>query len=116
MASSPTPQPTRIKAPHGARTFEITWSDGTVSIIDHRVLRGYCPCATCQGHGGTITYHPGGDLELVSISRVGSYALELGWGDGHSSGIYSFEYLRDLSSRIAEQGLDALLSEAPGTS
>lgn len=107
------PHPIRIKAPHGAQVMEIAWSDEVSSVIDHRVLRGYCPCATCQGHSGTITYRPGNNLDLVSISRVGTYAIGLRWGDGHDSGIYSYEYLRRLGKTIAEVGLSALLAEDP---
>lgn len=94
------PRIARIKAPKGARVFEITWSDGLVAKIPHELLRGYCPCAGCQGHSGEIRFVPGGDLELESIGTVGNYALELVWGDRHSSGVYSFRYLRLLSEKV----------------
>lgn len=100
--------PKLIKAPHGARVFEVTWSDGAKSVLPHEVLRGYCPCATCQGHSGTIKYVPGGNLELRTIERVGNYALSLGWGDAHDSGIYTFEYLRKLAARVEAEGVEAL--------
>lgn len=38
----------------------------------------------------------GGDLELREIERVGNYALGLTWGDGHSTGIYTWRHLRAL--------------------
>jgi DUF971 family protein len=100
--------PKLIKAPHGALVFSITWSDGTQSDLPHAVLRGYCPCATCQGHSGTVKYIPGGNLELVTIKRVGNYALGLGWGDGHDSGIYAYDYLYDLGERVKNEGVEAL--------
>jgi DUF971 family protein len=100
--------PKRIKAPHGATIFEIEWSSGERSVLPHEILRGYCPCATCQGHSGTIEYVPGGNLELRTIERVGNYALSLGWGDGHDSGIYTFEYLKKLGERLEAEGMDAL--------
>ena len=96
MATDPKTTPTLLKAPHGARVMEITWADGHKSVLPHEVLRGYCPCATCQGHGGTIHFVPGGNLELREIDEVGLYALQLTWGDRHSSGIYAFRYLRAL--------------------
>jgi DUF971 family protein len=91
--------PTHIKAPHGARHTEITWADGTRCVYPNDVLRGFCPCATCQGHGGTIEFIEGGDASLRDLEQVGHYALKLAWGDGHDTGIYTFSYLRDLAER-----------------
>jgi len=90
------PRPVRIKAPHGAREMQVEWSDGHKSVYPHDVLRGLCPCASCQGHSGEVKYRSGGNLELRGISQVGNYAVSLEWGDGHSSGIYNFRYLRGL--------------------
>ena len=94
--------PTGVKAPHGARVMTITWADGHVSALPHDILRGYCPCAHCQGHGGTIKRVPpptsAGDayLDVREIERVGNYALSFTWGDAHATGIYTFKYLRAL--------------------
>lgn len=88
--------PTELRAPRGARVLEIDWADGFQGRIPHRVLRGFCPCAECQGHDGPIAFQDGGDLELQDIAEVGQYALSLAWGDGHRTGIYSFRYLREL--------------------
>ncbi len=103
------PRPIHIKAPHGARTFEITWADGVRHSIPHEVLRGYCPCATCQGHGAAIRYVTPPNLDLRELERVGNYALGLTWGDGHSSGIYSFAYLQRLGTLCTELGPSQLV-------
>ena len=66
--------PTGVKAPHGARVMEITWADGEKTTLPHEILRGYCPCAHCQGHGGTLQFVPGGNLEVREIEQVGEYA------------------------------------------
>lgn len=95
----PSTTPTRIKAPHGAKTTEITWGDGVRATYPNTILRGLCPCAHCQGHGGTINMVEGGNSELRDLSAVGNYALKLVWGDGHDTGLYSFRYLRELASR-----------------
>lgn len=102
--------PKQIKAPHGARVFEIEWSNGERSALPHEILRGYCPCATCQGHSGQIAYQPGGNLELTEIRRVGNYALSLNWGDGHDSGIYSFDYLHKLGQRLEREGAASMMA------
>ena len=96
MPPDPRLVPTAIRAPHGATVMTISWADGHESSLPHRVLRGFCPCAHCQGHGGAIKFVPGGDEQIREIERVGLYALSLTWGDGHSAGIYSFRLLRAL--------------------
>ncbi len=94
--------PTGVKAPHGARVMEITWADGEKTTLLHEILRGYCPCAHCQGHGGTLQFVPGGNLEVREIEQVGEYALKFTWGDRHDSGIYTYRYLRALGSATRE--------------
>ena len=100
--------PKAIKAPHGARDLEITWPSGHTTRYPHRILRGYCPCAGCQGHSGSIKYVDGGNLELRDLEAVGNYALSLTWGDAHNAGIYTYQYLHDLGvllEQLGEQGL-----------
>ena len=89
-------QPTRISAPHGASSTTITWSDGHVSVYPNDLLRGFCPCATCQGHGNAVSFRPGGNSEILELATVGNYALAITWGDRHDSGIYEYRYLRSL--------------------
>jgi DUF971 family protein len=101
-------KPQGVKAPHGAKTFEITWGDGHKSSYPHEILRGFCPCASCQGHSGRIKFIGGVDLDLREIEQVGNYALGLTWADGHNSGIYSFRFLRTLGELIAELGSEGL--------
>ncbi len=108
-------KPTGIKAPHGARVLEIGWLDGHRSLLPHEILRGYCPCAGCQGHSGTLKFQAGGNEEIRSLEQVGNYAVSFGWGDGHNSGIYTFRYLRSLGDLIDEQGAEGVkaLGELP---
>jgi DUF971 family protein len=91
--------PLAIRSPRGGRTTEIDWADGHKSTYPHTILRGYCPCAGCQGHSGTISFveHPDGPaLEIDEMHSVGNYALQIDWVDGHTSGIYSYKHLRSL--------------------
>jgi len=98
MSKDPRFKPLAIRSPRGTRTTEIDWADGHKAIYPHDVLRGYCPCAGCQGHTGEIRFLETTDAqrELDDIQRVGGYALSLTWFDGHASGIYSFRFLRAL--------------------
>lgn len=94
--SDPRVTPVMVRAPRGSDTFEIEWADGHVGRYPNALVRGYCPCAGCQGHSGTIAYIPGNNTVLDNIEEVGNYGLQLTWGDGHGSGIYTYRYLRNL--------------------
>ncbi len=99
MTRDPSLKAVAIRSPRGARSTEIDWGDGHKGLYPHVVLRGYCPCAGCQGHSGEIHFREtttDAELELEDIEIVGGYALALKWFDGHASGIYSFKYLRGL--------------------
>ncbi|HVM98062.1 MAG TPA: DUF971 domain-containing protein [Candidatus Acidoferrales bacterium] len=78
------------------RSLRITWGDGHVSELPWTYLRGWCPCAGCQGHGNEKRFVHAPPSDLSGIAVVGNYALSLTWSDGHDTGIYSYRYLRDL--------------------
>ncbi|MBP6831295.1 MAG: DUF971 domain-containing protein, partial [Deltaproteobacteria bacterium] len=48
-----------VRAPRGAAVLEIDWADGHTSVLPNDFVRGYCPCAGCQGHTGEINFIPG---------------------------------------------------------
>ena len=93
------PLPIELRAPRGATTLEIAWSNGSTTRYRHAILRGFCPCAHCQGHQGPIHWAEEAsddDVEILEIEEVGNYAVRLVFADGHSTGIYTFELLREL--------------------
>jgi len=94
--SSSYPEPVEARHEKSARRLVLTWNDGHVSAYPIDYLRSWCPCAGCQGHEPTAKYLDLTDQELVLVEGVGNYALALNWGDGHSTGIYSFRLLRKL--------------------
>ncbi len=80
--------------------FALSFADGTELFLPLPGLRRACPCAACQGEPDALgrvlrpqVEHGPGAFELRRFEGVGGYALQLFWGDGHSSGIYSFPYL-----------------------
>ena len=85
----------------------IKWDDGQESFIPLETLRRHCPCAGCKGEMdimGNLYKNPEQPLtpkafELVRLARVGGYAVQPMWADGHGTGIYSFEYLRHLAGQ-----------------
>lgn len=88
--------PTEVRRMPEERQLRLTWNDGHVSEFAYAYLRGWCPCAGCQGHGNARRYVHASNTELTRIGVVGKYALSLAWGDGHDTGIYSYRYLREL--------------------
>ena len=87
----------------------VKWDDGSESFFSLEALRRACPCAGCKGEMdvmGNLYRGPEKPLtpssfQLVRIGTVGGYALQPQWGDGHSTGLYSFDYLRQLAASSA---------------
>ena len=83
----------------------IKWEDGGESFIPLERLRRACPCAGCKGEKdimGNLYIGPEKPLtsqafQLTRIATVGGYAIQPVWADGHSTGLYSFDYLRQLA-------------------
>jgi DUF971 family protein len=79
----------------------IKWEDSRESFITLEDLRRACPCAGCSGERDVMgKLHKGPEVQLsplsfqlTRIASVGGYGITPIWGDGHSTGIYSFEYL-----------------------
>jgi DUF971 family protein len=106
-----TPAPQEIKR-NGSNGLRISWADGHIQELSSRVLRTQCPCAECRelrgdgSHEKPLTGKKRSlsivqntieeELNLSAIWGVGQYAIGIRWGDGHDSGIYTFEYLRSL--------------------
>jgi DUF971 family protein len=84
----------------GPKELEITWSDDHVSRYSVAYLRRACRCAACVDEWtGAQLLSPdqvSDDVKPVRIEPVGRYAIHFAWSDGHSSGIYSFEHLRNI--------------------
>ena len=84
----------------------IIWEDGHESVYAPEQLRNNCPCATCKGrHPEEVRSHPfelkvikqhPGQLTITRVTQVGHYAINLRWGDGHDTGIYTYDHLREL--------------------
>ena len=93
--------PLRIHAERSARTLAIDWADGHGTVYDFTALRWLCPCAYCRGEAGmpgwldsapTLTDE---QTRMTDIHLVGNYAVSPHWGDGHSTGFYTFNLLRE---------------------
>jgi DUF971 family protein len=100
--------------------LEIVWEDESLSSITLKYLRDECPCASCKGETVLLrTYRPPvnkmktPEMYLIkNIETVGEYAIQITWKDGHSTGIYTYEYLQELNktqSTEKKQDYDTLL-------
>jgi DUF971 family protein len=82
--------------------LSINWSDEAETKYNAADLRRACPCAGCinewTGEKMLKAENIEDDLSFSSISIVGRYALNFHFSDGHDTGIFSFDYLRKLSS------------------
>ncbi|HEU5352094.1 MAG TPA: DUF971 domain-containing protein [Terracidiphilus sp.] len=102
-----TPKKVRVLLSEG-KGLEIDWADGHQSAWSFAFLRDACPCATCVDQRNNEHRAPGqpktktADLlplytppaKPASAHAVGRYALQFNWLDGHTAGIFSWEYLR----------------------
>ena len=84
--------------------LEISWDDGQVLTYKVATLREACPCATCREKRNAQPAKPDplqvlshADVQpprIVSMKPVGNYAYNIQFGDGHDTGIFTFEFLR----------------------
>jgi DUF971 family protein len=102
-----TPEKVRVLLTEG-KGLEIDWIDGHRSAWSFAWLREACPCATCNEERAKEGRKPGQPkakaavllpmytppAKPASAHAVGRYALQFNWQDGHTAGIYSWEYLR----------------------
>jgi DUF971 family protein len=117
--SPETPKPTHITVHQQSRALEVGFDDGAVFRIPFELMRIYSPSAEVQGHGpGQEVLQTGKrSVDVVAIEPIGNYAVQPTFSDGHSTGIYSWDYLYFLGSqqqqlwdryeaRLAEAGVD----------
>jgi DUF971 family protein len=88
--------------------LRITWSDGQVREYSLRELRDKCPCATCREKRNappptlspfqlpTISVAEAQPLQIAAMKPVGNYAYSIDFSDGHNTGIYTLESLREM--------------------
>ena len=87
------------------RSLVITWEDSSRSEYTASYLRGWCPCAECQGHSNLVRYHPTSDnVSIAEMWEVGAYAVGLKFSDGHDKGIFRWTWLRDIRHEAAPEG------------
>jgi DUF971 family protein len=111
LGALPRVTPKRIEQ-SGPGELLIAWGDGVTSLFPVRALRLSCACAVCVDEWtGANLLDPGDvpeDVAPVSLQSVGRYAIQFEWSDGHATGIYTFERLRELT----DKGVGEIRNEA----
>lgn len=111
-------QPKQIKI-ENKKDLLIKWN-GSESRISLKYLRDECPCANCKGETVLLkTYRPAKSqtthpdmYKIKNIDVIGGYAIQISWKDGHNTGIYSWEYLKQLDNdqeKGSSQGYNNLI-------
>jgi DUF971 family protein len=105
VRKKPTDVKVRVSTGEGV---DVTWSDGHTSHYPFPYLRDLCPCALCNDERdkkARMGASPVASIELPmfkprvtakSAQAMGNYALQISFSDGHATGIYSFEHLREI--------------------
>jgi DUF971 family protein len=90
--------PVEIRLPKDRRTLRVAFDDGRTFDLSAELLRVTSPSAEVQGHSEAERKTVGGkrNVTILSVDPVGNYAIRLGFDDMHSTGIYSWAFLRDL--------------------
>ncbi|MFT7402332.1 MAG: DUF971 family protein [Hydrogenophaga sp.] len=103
-----TPTPQDITLHSQSRVLEIAFSDGQTFRLPFELMRVYSPSAEVQGHGpGQEVLQTGKrEVEIAGLTPVGNYAVQPTFSDGHSSGIFSWDYLYFLGTQQTELWAD----------
>lgn len=101
------PTPKALRALKDAGQLEIAWTDGSVFRLPFKLLRVECPCAQCIHEiTGERIIQPDQipeDITPTDLGYSGNYALRVVWSDGHSSGIFTWERLRQICDHYQAQ-------------
>jgi DUF971 family protein len=123
------PRPTALTVHQQSKCLEVGFDDGASFRIPFELMRVYSPSAEVQGHGpGQEVLQTGKrDVGIDGLETVGHYAVQPTFSDGHSSGIFSWDYLyhlgahqdtlwREYEARLAGAGMsrDAPMATAAG--
>jgi DUF971 family protein len=96
--------------------LQVSWSDGAVHRIPWKTLRDRCPCATCRLKRAEPPKPPAPaplfnilkveevqPIRATAMTPVGNYAYQISFSDGHNSGIYTLEWLREIGTNETPQ-------------
>ena len=97
--------PVEIRLAKDRRALHVGFDDGKAFDLSAELLRVTSPSAEVQGHSEAERKTVGGkrNVAILSVDPVGNYAVRLGFDDMHTTGIYSWAFLRDLGLNAEER-------------
>ena len=104
--------PTELRLARDKRTLRVTFEDGAAFDLAAEYLRVMSPSAEVQGHSEAQRKTVGGkrNVQILKVDPVGNYAVRLGFDDMHDSGIYAWDFLRELGTN-AERRFQSYLDD-----
>ena len=96
--------PLELKLHRRSRELSVRFADGATFRIPCELLRIYSPSAEVRGHAPEQRKLVTGKkyVNVESLDRIGNYAVRIVFDDGHDTGIYSWQYLRELGEQQAQ--------------
>ena len=102
--------PIAVELDPAARVMRIRWDDGHLGEWNWYPLRKACPCALCAGEGnipGVVTLETvltDSQTTMERVKWIGRYALAPIWADGHDTGLFTYQRLRELCTCAEHRG------------
>jgi DUF971 family protein len=92
------PWPTELRLGKDKRTLTVTFDDGCKFELPAELLRVLSPSAEVQGHAPDqrVTVPGKKNVSILRLEPVGNYAVRIVFDDGHDTGLFVWEYLREL--------------------
>jgi DUF971 family protein len=102
--------PVEIRLVKDRRALNVAFDDGQTFSLPAELLRVTSPSAEVQGHSQSQRKTVGGkrNVTILSVDPVGNYAVRIGFDDMHSTGIYSWAFLRELGLNAERRFQDYL--------
>ena len=92
------PRPTELRLDKDRRVLTVTFDNGRSYVLPAELLRVLSPSAEVQGHSEAqrVTVAGKKNVGILRIEPVGNYAVRIGFDDGHDTGLFVWDYLREL--------------------
>jgi DUF971 family protein len=104
------PTPIELKKLEGENALLIGWDDGQRRRYTYGELRKACPCVTCRNEKKQAAADPvklpiltpleARPVQVDKMSLAGNYAYRITFSDGHNTGLFTFEHLRELGEVV----------------
>lgn len=100
--------PASVDVSNSEQVFTVKWADGHISEFSLFGLRKNCPCVACRGgHENMGRFEPKlfkvkptRTYKILNAETVGNHALKITWDDGHNSGMFRWDLLRQMDEAV----------------